>query len=111
MKPTFLERIEQIKPLAEKQMACKEIAAELGLTVGYTQRLVKDARDQGLLRDLRRHDALKYMTVGALGKELKDQEPGFTRWLARNVPEGTTVAEFAVACLLDAYYDDLDLDN
>ena len=111
MKPTFEDRMRQIKPLAEKQMPCTEIAAKLGLSVAYVHRLTRQGREQGILKDLRKHDALRYMTVGALGKELRGQEPGFTRWLTKNVPEGSTIAAFAVACLLDAYYDDLDLDN
>lgn len=108
MKPTYKDRINQIRPLIKKHYTPKQIAAELGVSVGHTHKLIRTGRQEGLLPDNRTHNPLRYMSVGALGREIKNQGPSFTRWLQRTMPEGTTIASFAVACMLDTYYEELD---
>lgn len=108
MKPTYNDRINEIRPLLEKNYTPKQIAGWLGISIGHTHKLIRTGRETGLLPDNRNHNPLRYMSVGALGQEIKNQDPSFTRWLQRNMPEGTTIASFAVACMLDTYYEELE---
>ena len=108
MKPTYKDRINQIRPLLEKHYTSKQGAAEIGVSIAYATKLIRTGRQEGLLPDNRKHNPLRYMSVGALGQEIKNQGPSFTRWLQRTMPEGTTIASFAVACMLDTYYEELD---
>jgi len=105
---SYKERIDQILPLIQKSYTAKQIAGEIGVSKERVHKLLKRGREDGLLPDNRQHNPLQYMSVGALGREITNQDPSFIKWLYRNMPEGTTVASFAVACMLDAYYDDLE---
>jgi len=105
---SYKERIDQILPLIQKSYTAKQIAGEIGVSTEHVHKLLKTGREDGLLPDNRPLNPMRRMSIGALGRELKSQDPSFIKWLYKNMPEGTTVASFAVACMLDAYYDDLE---
>ena len=105
---SYKERIDQILPLIQKSYTAKQIAGEIGVSKEHVHKLLKTGREDGLLPDNRRHNSMRYMSIGALGREIKNQDPSFIKWLQRTMPEGITVASFAVACMLDTYYEDLD---
>jgi len=111
MTVTIEERIEQIKPLAKQGLPPREIADQIGLSWTHVYRIMRVGRDHGVLPDTRKHDVMRSITIGRLGRELKGQPPGFTRWLADAIPEDATLAEFAVACLVDLYFEDMDRDD
>jgi DNA-directed RNA polymerase specialized sigma subunit len=108
VKRSYKERIDQILPLLQKSYTAKQIASEIGVSKEHVHKLLKRGREDELLPDNRQHNPMRYMSIGALGREIKNQDPSFTRWLQRTMPEGTTIASFAVACMLDTYYEDLD---
>lgn len=106
MRQTVEQRIEQIKPFTDRGVAPRDIARETGLSFSQVYRILRVGRAKGLLLDTRKHDPLRYMTIGTLSKEVKSQPPDFTRWLAKEMPTGVTLAEFAIACLLDLYFEE-----
>ncbi len=111
MRLTIEERLEQIKPLAKQGMPPREIANKIGLSFTQTYRIMRKGRADGVIPDTRAHDALKNIYIGTLGRAVKDQTPGFTRWLADEIPKGSTLAEFAVACLADQYHEEMENKN
>ena len=108
VKRSYKERMDQILPLVQKSYTAQQIAGEIGVSTEHVHKLLKTGREDGLLPDNRPLNPMRRMSIGALGRELKSQDPSFIKWLYKNMPEGTTVASFAVACMLDAYYDDLE---
>lgn len=46
--------------------------------------------------------ASKSMTSGDLNKKIRSSPEDVQLWLARNVPEGGTIADFAIALMIDA---------
>jgi len=110
MKMTIEDRIEQIKPLAKQGLPPREIADRIGLSWTHVYRIMRIGRSKGILPDTRTHNIARSIRIGTLGKEIEDKSPGFTRWLADAIPEGSTLAEFAVACMVDLYFEDMDND-
>lgn len=108
MSTTMEERIEQIKPLAEKGLSVKEIAKEINLSEGYTSLVLRTARKQGKIPEAPKTNPLRYVKFGTLSKKVKSQSEDFTLWLAKEIPAGLTVAEFAIACMLDAYQEEME---
>jgi len=44
--------------------------------------------------------------IGCIGPEARALDEDVQRWIIKNLPQGVTLAAFALSCLLDAYHDD-----
>lgn len=98
------KRIQSIKALWDNGLDARQIMWELGLSKNQTYRAIREARARGLIEPKPRpQHPLRGVPTGALGPLLDRQEEDFKSWVCESVPEGSTIAEFAVACLLDIY--------
>jgi len=105
---SFEDRMKQIKPLVDQGMTCAEIGLKIGLLNSQTKRLVRRGRKEGHLPDKKIAMGMRNRRpVGLLSASLKGQDQGFIHWLEREVPEGMTVSDFAVACMIDQYHEEL----
>jgi DNA-binding transcriptional regulator LsrR (DeoR family) len=91
------------------------VASELGVHSASIYRTLHRAREAGVeVRSTPHNDNTWYHRQKLLGNVKQGNWPGFlaklpeevATWLARNVPEGATLAELIAAIVLDAYADE-----
>ena len=46
------------------------------------------------------------LPAGRLGDEVKMLDEDIQKWIYKSIPEGATIANFAVACLVDQYHEE-----
>ena len=94
----------------------EEIAAGAGISISAVARAIRRARNNGELPEKQPADpntkltnALKQegVTKGSISKMLLSMPKPAQHWVMANVPDGATVAEFAAAVLMDAYYEEM----
>lgn len=105
-KRSVRERLEQFKPFLEAGMLGGEIAKEVGLSPSAVSKVLCKAREKGLLGHKELIHVFHTTYIGRIGVPLKSQPLEVQKWIRDQIPEGGTVAEFAVACMVDAYYED-----
>jgi hypothetical protein len=102
-------RAKQVVPLLNAGLMQKQIAARLGVSEAQVVKYVRHARKLGMLppkKKQRRSSALGRVPVGRLGDELYKLDDSIQNWIADNLPEGSTLADFAVACIVDSYHEE-----
>jgi transposase len=114
IRPPFLrlpldERARQVAPLVRSGMRQKEIAAQQGVSEAQIVKCVRRARDLGLLPHKKRQEAtsiLSQVPLGRLWDKANQLDDKIQRWIVSNTPEGVTLADFAVACIVDSYHEE-----
>ena len=103
------ERYEQIRPHLEKGMTAAEIGLRIGASKSWTQMLITRGRKEGALPGGRpRHmQHLDSINIGRPRAQLSMLPDEVQKWISEQIPEGSTLAEFMVACVMDAYYDEV----
>lgn len=93
------------------------ITKALNISKHVISRKVREARAAGFLPPRKvgssrskTSDLLKSynLTRGSVQDVLSTVEPEVKIWLLKNTPSGSTIAEFLVAIVIDAYHDDLE---
>jgi len=102
---TLEERAAQLRPYLEQGYTTREAAGVIGLSISQANKIVATARTQGLLAR-RKSDILRGVYTGSIRGLVRQQPEELQRWIRDQIPEGGTVAEFAVSCVVDAYYED-----
>lgn len=102
---TLEERAAQLRPYLEQGYTTREAAGVIGLSISQANKIVATARTQGLLAR-RKSDILRGVYTGSIRGLVRQQPEELQRWVRDQIPEGGTVAEFAVSCVVDAYYED-----
>jgi transposase len=100
-------RAKQVVPLLKEGLLQKEIAERLGVSEAQVVKYVRHARKLGMLppkQKQRPPSVLGRVQVGHLGAELYKLDADIQQWIAANLPDGATLTDFAVACIVDAYY-------
>lgn len=106
---SYAERVEQIRPYVEQGMEAREISEHVEIGYNRLTKILADARASGDLPGGRPR-VRKYLqdaTLGRIGQAIADQPDEVKQWVEENLPEGCTVAEFAVACMVDQYFDEV----
>lgn len=103
------ERYKQIAPLVEQGLPATEIAVKIGLSKSYTQMLVTRGRREGKLPHgrPRRSTILDKFNIGRPRAQVYNLPEEVQIWIADQMPEGSTIAEFMVACVVDQYYEEM----
>lgn len=105
----YAERVEQMRPHVERGLDAHQIAEQIGLGYGRVTKILAGARAAGDLPGGRPR-VRKYLqdaARGNIGPAIEDQPDEVKRWVEENMPEGSTIAEFAVACMVDQYFDEV----
>lgn len=103
---------ERVLPLAKQGLRPLEIAERLNLPPQKVRASIALFRRTGQLPPFKRKDnlrpVLRYSNVktGSVADRLREAEPEFQRWLLSQVPEGSTVADLAMAAIYDVYLDE-----
>lgn len=102
---------QRVKMAAEdfrQGLSLDQSAERIGVARQTISFLRRRARDLGLLEPKRLQNStiLQGVKLGEMRAALEALPPEAARWLASQIPEGVTAAEFAVACILDAYHDE-----
>lgn len=100
------ERVKQFKPLLAAGMSGVEIAKEVGLSRSQVSKILCEARENGWLDPKEIAYVFHSTRLGGIGAPLRNQPTEVQRWICEQIPEGGTVAEFAVSCMVDAYYEE-----
>lgn len=111
-KKAYMERVAQVAPLLEKGMSQGAVSRKIGLSKSWTNRLIRMARMAGDLppapiskaRILSAYD----IRVGSLGPLFEEQTPEFKHWMAKQASGSVTLADVAMAALVDAYHEEQD---
>jgi hypothetical protein len=94
-----------IKKRVDRDECCRQ------LNVGRFQfyNYVRKAREMGLLPDAepRIDTAISDIPRGNLRREVSYLDKKIQKWLLDSVPEGSSLAEFAIACVVDQYFDEV----
>lgn len=104
---TRAEKIAKVRDLLAAGLRPLEVAREMCISQSHMYRLLAEGRERGEIPPSQNNPLVRIKS-GAIGPLVNHQDIGFRKWLAKNIPEGTTIASFAVACLLDTYYDETD---
>lgn len=100
---TVQERLEQFKPLLAAGMSGRAIAQKTGLSPSQVSRILREGRESGWLERKEIAYVFHSTRFGAIGTPLTSQPIEIQEWVRDQIPEGGTVAEFAVSCMVDAY--------
>jgi transposase-like protein len=103
---TVHERVEQIRPYLASGMPAAAIARRLGLSESRVSRVINEARENGWLPRQTEASVFEGTRIGAVWTPLASQPVEVQEWVRDQIPEGGTVAEFAVSCMVDAYYEE-----
>lgn len=106
-RPTYEERLTQIKPLYEQGLSYTKIGEQIGMSSSGMSGLMRRALESGDLK-CRRAPSLRHskVKVGSLTAALEGQSAEFKDWLITETRGNITVAELAVSIMLDAFYDE-----
>ena len=106
-RPTYEDRLAQVKPLHEQGMNYSQIAKSIGVASSTMSTIMAKAIERGDLK-CRRAPSLRHskVKVGSLTSALEGQSAEFKDWLITETRGNITVAELAVSIMLDAFYDE-----
>lgn len=103
---------DRVLPLAKQGLRPLEIAQRLNLPPSKVRNSIQFLRRAGKLPIFKRKDnlrpVLRYGNVrlGSVADRLREAEPDFQSWLLSQVPEGSSVADLAMAAIYDVYLDE-----
>jgi DNA-binding CsgD family transcriptional regulator len=103
------DRARQVVPLVKEGIMQKVIATRLGVSDAQIVKYVRHARKLGLLPDKKKQatrSIIGHVPVGRLWDEANKLDDNIQRWIVANVPEGASLADFAIACIVDQYHDE-----
>lgn len=98
----------------------KKIASGAGVPLSSVSRLIREARERGDIPpkkpadpEIKLANTLKKacITKGTISRMLLMLPADAQHWVMNNTPEGSTVAEFAAAVLMDAFYEEMGEDQ
>lgn len=107
----FNESVRIVVPMVKAGMMQKDIAAKIGKSEQVVYKYVIRARELGLLPPKAKQKAPGILTgfsAGRLQVELGKLDPKIQLWIAKNLPQGATLAEFVAACIVDQYHDEVE---
>lgn len=106
---SYAERVEQIRPYAERGLKAGDIAEAIGISCTRVTKILAEARAAGEMPGGRPRvrKYLQHIPLGNIGPAIPDLPNEVKKWIEENMPEGSTVAEFAVACMVDQYHDEV----
>lgn len=102
---TLEERAEQLRPYLDRGCTTREAAEAIGLSYSQANKIVSVARSRGLL-ERRKGNILKCTNIGSLGKLAHEQSEDIQHWIRDQIPEGGTLSELAMSCMVDAYFEE-----
>jgi len=106
-RPTYEERLTQIKPLYEQGLSYTKIGEQIGMSSSGMSGLMRRALESGDLK-IRKSPSLRHSNVrlGSLSQSLQGHSPEFIDWIIQETRGNISVAELAVGAMLDAFYDE-----
>lgn len=102
---TVEERAEQLRRYLEQGYTTREAAGVIGLSYSRANRVVATARARGIL-PRRKIDIFNDIRVGPLGYLVRQQSEEIQYWLRGQIPDGGTISELAMSCMVDAYFEE-----
>ena len=108
-RPTYEQRIAQIRPLHEQGMSYTKIAKAIGVASSSMSGIMRKAIDNGDLKHNRapslRHSSVK---LGSLSAALEGQSAEFKNWLITETRGNITVAELAISIMVDVFHEEME---
>jgi transcriptional regulator with XRE-family HTH domain len=101
-------RIEAVVELCNLGLTLEQSAERLGVSQQTVANLRSLARKRGVLPKKRQVTAtiLQGVPLGQMKSAARSLPPEVADWVARQMPEGVSLAEFAISCVIDAYHDE-----
>ena len=102
-------RQQQVLDAYNSGMTVKQAAERIGLSPSRVSVIRRQIRDKGYNVRMRKGVCLfrkAGVGIGVMSDPLRELDPEIKRWVIDSMPEGSTLAEFAIACVRDAYFEE-----
>lgn len=101
-------RIVAVAELCNLGLTLAQTAERLNLSPQTVANVRTLARKRGVLPKKRQATAtiLSGVQLGNMKLAARAMPPDVADWVARQIPDGITLAEFAISCVVDAYHDE-----
>lgn len=102
-------RQQQVLDAHNAGLSVQQAAKRIGITASRVSHIRGYLRDMGY--DLsRRKQVCAFrqagVRLGKMSEPMRKLEPEVKAWVIANIPEGASLADFAMACVADAYFDE-----
>jgi transposase len=99
-----------VAPMFKRGLKISECAELLGVRKSSVSRYKERAREMGLLEVVRPGVTadLRAIKSGNIWNAVEALDYDVKKWILDNIPKGATLVEFAFACLVDQYFDEVD---
>lgn len=104
---TLEERIDEIRPYAEAGLTLDKISEITGISRTYCSTVLAAGRAANIIsRPSKKFNNIFNIPLGGFTGLVMTMDPPFRKWVLDNIPADVTLAEFAFACMRDAYHEE-----